>query len=45
MEEYMWIENHEALHIKIPPDVVPISPIHSNLSAQVQTIVKEDLRL
>ena len=35
MEEYLWIEQHEALHLKIPQDVRPLSPINSYLSARV----------
>ena len=45
MEEYLWIEQREALHIEIPQEVRPPSPVNSNLSSQVQTILKEDLRL
>ena len=45
MEEYMWIEQHESLHIEIPQEVRPLSPLNLNMSARVKTIVKEYLRL
>ena len=44
MEEDMWIEQRETLHIKIPQEVRPLSLVNLKLSAQVQTIVEEDLR-
>ena len=43
MEEYLWIEQREALQLEIPQEVRPLSPM--NLSTQIQAIVEEDLRL
>ena len=43
MEEYFWIEQWEALQLKVPQEVRPLSS--KNLSTKIQTIVKEDLKL
>ena len=43
MEEYLWIEQREALQIEFPQEVRPLSP--TNLSTRMQDIVEEDLRL
>ena len=43
MEEYLWIEQWEALQIEVPQEVRPLSP--TNLSTRIQAIFKEDLRL
>ena len=45
LEEDLWIEQCEYLHIEIPQEVRPLSPTNLNLSAHVQTIFKEHLRL
>ena len=45
MQEYLWIEQCEALHIEIPQEVRPLSPVNLNLRAHVQTNVEEKLRL
>ena len=45
MEEYLWIEQREALQVQISEDVRPLSPKNINLSARVQGIVREDLIL
>ena len=45
MEEDLWIEQHESLHIEIPQEVRPLSLVNPNLSSRVQTIVEEDLRI
>ena len=45
MEEDLWIEQCESFHIEIPQEVRPLSPVNTNLSACVHTIVEEDLRL
>ena len=44
-EEDLWIEKCEALHIELTKEVIPLSLVNMNLSACVQTIVKEYLRL
>ena len=33
MEEDLWIEQCESLHITIPQEVRPLSPVNTNLSA------------
>ena len=33
MEEYLWIKQREALHIEIPWEVRPLSPVNPNLSS------------
>ena len=43
MEEYLWIEQREALQLEVPQEVRHLSP--TNLSTKIQTIVEEDLRL
>ena len=43
MEEYLWIEQHEALQIEVPWEERPLSPM--NLSTRMQAIVEEYLRL
>ena len=43
MEEDLWIEQHEALQIEIPYEIIPLSPM--NLSTKIQAIVEEYLRL
>ena len=43
MEEYLWIEQREALQIDVPHEVRPLSPM--NLSTRIQSIIEEDLRL
>ena len=43
MEEYLWIEQREALQLEVPQEVRPLSP--TNPSTRIQNIVEEDLRL
>ena len=43
MEEYLWIEQWEALQLEVPQEVIPLSPMNS--TTKIQTIVEEDLRL
>ena len=43
MEEYLWIEQLEALQIEVPHEVRPLSP--TNPSTRMQAIIEEDLRL
>ena len=43
MEEYLWLEQREALQIEVPQEVRPLSP--TNPSTRIQTIVEEDLKL
>ena len=43
MEEYLWIEQREALQIEVPQELRPLSP--TNPSTRIQTIIEEDLRL
>ena len=43
MEEYLWIEQREALLLEIIQEVRPLSL--TNSSTQIQAIVEEELRL
>ena len=43
MEEYLWIEQREALQIEVPWQIRTLSP--TNPSTRIQAIFKEDLRL
>ena len=43
MEEYLWIEQHEAFQIEVHREVIPISP--TNPSTRMQVIFKEYLIL
>ena len=43
MEEYLWIEQREALQLEISQEARPLSL--TNLSTQIQVIVEEDQRL
>ena len=43
MEEKLWIEQLEALQLRDPNEGTTLSPL--NPRTQIQTIVKEDLRL
>ena len=43
MEEYLWIEQQEALQLEVPQEVRPLSPV--NPSTKIQTIVEEYLKL
>ena len=43
MEEELWIEQPEALQLRAPHEGTTLSPL--NLRTQIQTIIKEDLRL
>ena len=43
MEQDLWIEQQESLHIEVPQEVRPLSL--TNPSTRIQTIVEEDLKL
>ena len=43
MEEYLWIEQREALQIEVSQEIRPLSP--TNPSTRIQVIVEEYLRL
>ena len=43
IEEELWIEQPEALQLRAPNEGTTLSPL--NPCTQIQTIVKEDLRL
>ena len=43
MEEELWIEKQESLHLEFPQEVKPLSL--TNLNTQIQAIIEEDLRL
>ena len=45
MEEDLWIEKCESIHIEVPHKVISLSLINSNLIYCVQTIFEEYLRL